>query len=71
MAGKQETTFDPHSHDELRAFRDQLSALAQEASDYPFEYALGSYDLLFESRDDIEILVENLGESLAELSEAA
>ncbi len=71
MAGKQETTLDPHSRGELRAFRDRLSALAQEASDYPLEYALGSYELLFESRDDIEILVENLGESLAELSEAA
>jgi hypothetical protein len=68
MAGQQETTFD---RDELRAFRAELSALAQEANKYPFEYALGCYELLFESRDDIEVIVENLGESLGGLSEAA
>ncbi len=69
MAGQQ--TSDSHTHGELQAFRAELSALAQKASDYPLQYALGSYELFFESRDDIESLVENLGESLAELSEAA
>jgi len=68
MAGQQQTTFD---RDELSAFRAELSALAQEAREYPLEYSLGAYDLLFESRDDIDVIVENLSESLVALEEAA
>jgi hypothetical protein len=68
MAGTESTiaTSDALSDSELRVFQSELSALAQTASDYPLEYALGSYQLLFESRDDIESIVENLSESIAE-----
>jgi len=59
-------TSDDLSTSELRSFHLQLSALAQGAHDYPLEYALGSYELLFESRDDIESIVENLSESITE-----
>jgi len=59
-------TSDDLSETELRAFQSKLTTLAETASAYPFEYSLGSYELLFESRDDIEIIVANLGESLAE-----
>jgi len=50
---------------ELRVYQAQLSALAQTARNYPMEYALGSYELLFESREDIEVIVDNLSESIA------
>jgi hypothetical protein len=46
--------------DELRELQRQLACLAAEARDYPLEYAVGSMDLLFESRDDIEILLDSL-----------
>lgn len=49
---------------ELRAFQDELTALAETARDFPLEYVLGSYEMLFESRDDIQIIVDNLSESL-------
>jgi hypothetical protein len=50
---------------ELRVYQAQLSSLAETASSYPMEYALGSYELLFESREDIEIIVDNLSESIS------
>jgi hypothetical protein len=56
---------------ELTSFQSQLAALAETASDYPVEYSLGSYELLFESRDDIEIVVANLDESIADLRHTA
>jgi len=59
-------TSDALSDNDLRAFQTQLTTLAETARDYPLEYALGAYELLFESRDDIEIIVANLNESLAE-----
>jgi uncharacterized protein YlxW (UPF0749 family) len=73
MAGTKNTrdTSDALSDNELRSFQAKLATLAQTASDYPLEYALGAYELLFESRDDIQSIVENLGESIAELQNAA
>jgi hypothetical protein len=62
-----DTTSDALSDGELRAFQLQLAVLAQNARDYPLEYALGSYELLFESRDDIELIVANLSESIADI----
>lgn len=57
---------DALSSSELRAFRVQLTALARTVSRYPLECAIGPYELLFESRDDIEGIVANLGERLGE-----
>lgn len=51
---------DEFTADELRELQRQLACLAREARDYPLEYAVGSIDLLFESRDDIEILLDSL-----------
>jgi hypothetical protein len=73
MAGLHETTetIDTHTHGELAWFKAELSALAQAASDFPLEYSLGTYELLFESRDDIAVIVANLDESIAGSEEAA
>jgi hypothetical protein len=46
--------------DELRAIQLRLKMLAQMAKDYPLQCSVGTCDFLFESRDEIEILVENL-----------
>ncbi len=62
---------DSLSESELREFHTQLSALAQTASGYPLEFSLGEYEMLFESRDDIEIIVANLSESLGQSPDAA
>ncbi len=71
MAGTQATRNGAYTGSELRAFRMELYALAQAPHDYPMEYSLGACALLFESRDDIEIIVDNLDESIAELPEVA
>ncbi len=72
MAGPHETIEGHEAQsDELTEFRTQLTMLAQTADDYPVEYVLGEYELLFESRDDIEIIIENLGQSITELQKAA
>lgn len=59
------------SDNELREFHTQLRTLAETACDYPLEYALGEYEMLFESRDDIEIIVESLSESIGQTRDAA
>jgi hypothetical protein len=51
--------------DELMAIQLRLKMLAQMAKDYPLECSLGTCDFLFESRDEIEILVENLTEEIS------
>jgi len=58
---------DTFCDDDLRAIQLQLETLAQRTTDYPLECSLGMYDFLFESRDDVEILLESL---TAEISEA-
>ncbi len=62
---------DALSDTELRAFHTQLSTLAETTCDYPLECSLGEYEMLFESRDDIEIIVANLGESIGQSRDAA
>ena len=49
----------------------QLASLAEETTDYPLECSLGAYDLLFESRDDIEVLLDSLSEEIATSRTAA
>jgi hypothetical protein len=73
MAGPQEIIegHETERASELTEFRTQLTMLAQTADDYPVEYVLGGYELLFESRDDIEIIVENLSQSIAKPLKAA
>jgi hypothetical protein len=56
---------DEFSDDELRALRRQLASLVSETKDYPLECAVGSFDLLFESRDDIEMILDTLPEGSA------
>ena len=51
--------------DDLRAIHLQLEVLAQMTTDYPLQCSLGTCDFLFESRDEIEILVESLTEELS------
>ena len=57
--------------DDLRAIQIELETLARMTKDYPLECSLGAYDLLFESRDDIEILIESLSEEILESRDAA
>ena len=56
---------DHFSRDELETFQTQLASLARETTTYPLEYSLGAYDLLFESRQDIEVIVDNLSEEIS------
>ena len=51
--------------DQMKALRRQLAVLVQETKEYPLECAVGSYDLLFESRDDIEMILDSLKEGSA------
>lgn len=50
--------------DELEAFQSRLTSLARETTDYPLECSLGAYQLLFESRDDIEVILDNLNKEI-------
>ena len=56
---------------ELESFQSRLASLAQETTSYPLECSLGSYELLFESRDDIEIVLDNLSEEISISRKAA
>ena len=51
---------DEFTADELESFRQQLTMLARETKEYPLACAVGNYALLFESRDDIEVILDNL-----------
>jgi hypothetical protein len=57
--------------DDLKSIQFQLVTLAQVTRDYPLECSLGTYDLLFESRDEIQILIESLTEEISEARNAA
>lgn len=56
---------DNFSRDELKELQAQLESLAREATSYPLEHSIGEFDLLFESRQDIEVIVENLSEEIS------
>jgi hypothetical protein len=56
---------DNHSATELMDMQARLVSLAEETTAYPLECSLGAYDLLFDSRDDIEIILDNLTEEIA------
>jgi hypothetical protein len=45
--------------------------LVQMATDYPLECSLGTCEFLFESRDEIQILIKSLAEELSESRNAA
>jgi hypothetical protein len=45
--------------------------LAQKTRDFPLECSLGTCDFLFESRDEIQTLLESLTEELSESIDAA
>jgi hypothetical protein len=55
---------DNFSDDELKAFQSQLASLVRETTAYPLEYSLGTYDFLFESRDDIEVILDNVSQEI-------
>ena len=46
--------------DALRVIQSQLETLARTPKDYPLECSLGTCEFLFESRDDLEILLETV-----------
>jgi hypothetical protein len=56
---------DNFSHDELKAFQSQLASLVRETTAFPLEYSLGTYDFLFESRDDIEVILDNVSQEIS------
>ncbi len=62
---------DHFSDDELKSFQARLAMLAREATTFPIEYSLGAFDFLFESRDDIEIILDNLNEEITVSRKAA
>ena len=57
---------DTFSGEELRAIQSRLARLAHETTAYPLECSLGTYAFLFESRDDIKIILDNLNEEIRE-----
>jgi hypothetical protein len=54
--------------DDLRTIHLQLEMLAQMTTDYPLECSLGTCSFLFDSRDEIQILLESLTEELSQFS---
>jgi hypothetical protein len=50
---------------ELRALQSELITLGAAARSYPLEYATGSLQLLFDSPQEIELLVESLAYDIA------
>jgi hypothetical protein len=54
--------------DELREIQLRLESLVQVASDYPLECSLGRCDFLFESRDEIERILESLAKEHSALT---
>jgi hypothetical protein len=52
--------------DALRAIQSQLETLARTPKDYPLECSLGTCEFLFESRDDVEILLETVADVRSE-----
>ena len=57
--------------DDLRALRRKLGMLVQMTTDYPLECSLGTCEFLFESKDEIQILIESLAEELSQSRNAA
>jgi hypothetical protein len=55
--------------EDLRAIHLRLEMLARMTTDYPLRCSLGTCDFLFESRDEIEILIESLTEEISEFLE--
>jgi hypothetical protein len=51
---------------ELREIHRQLEWLAEQTRDYPVECSVGEYDLLFDSQDDIELMLEHLNSELSD-----
>ena len=51
--------------EELEALHGELTALEKVELSYPLACAIGSWQLLFESRHDVELLVENLAEEIS------
>ena len=56
---------DKFGNDELEAYQSRLASLARETTDYPLECSLGTCAFLFESRDDIEVILDNLNEEIS------
>jgi len=51
---------------ELREIHRQLEWLAAQTMDYPVECSVGEYDLLFDSHDDLEMMLEHLNTELSD-----
>ena len=62
---------DNFSDDELQELQSQLALLARETTAFPLEYSLGTFDFLFESRDDIEVILDNLNTEILVSPKAA
>lgn len=50
---------------ELKAIQSELASLGAAARSYPLEYSVGSLQLLFECRQDIDLLVDNLADEIS------
>jgi hypothetical protein len=57
--------------DALRTIQSQLETLARTPKDYPFKCSLGTCEFLFESRDDVEILLETVTDVRSERTSGA
>jgi fido (protein-threonine AMPylation protein) len=50
----------------LKEIHRQLEWLAGQTREFPIEYSVGEYDLFFESRDDIQLMLEHLTDEIAD-----
>jgi hypothetical protein len=62
---------DSYTGNELERIQLQLESLARMTNDFPIECSVGTFDFLFESRDDIEIILDNLTEEISTSKKAA
>jgi hypothetical protein len=52
--------------DGLKEIHRQLEWLAGQTREFPLECSVGAYDLFFESRDDIQLMLEHLTDEIAD-----
>ena len=64
--GKEACNRDSADPTGLKEIHRQLEWLARQTMDFPMECSVGEYDLLFDTHDDIELMLEHLGGELGD-----
>jgi hypothetical protein len=64
--GKDASNRDSADSNGLKEIHRQLEWLAVQPMEYPLECSVGEYDLLFDTHDDIELLLQNLSREISD-----